>query len=89
VVHYYSKIRPRSARSIGVGLDFGGSPGTRPPIIGNRPCICQFLPHFAPLIFGFEIIPYTAMMNITIRIATPKNSKKFTDFDLKKVTILT
>src|SRR6218665_2861678 len=31
----------------------GGSPGARPPIFENRPCIYQFLPHSALPIFRF------------------------------------
>ena len=39
-----------------------------------------------------KIIPYTAMINVTKSnevIATPINSNKFTDFDLRKVKTLT
>src|SRR6218665_2828811 len=32
----------------GIGVDFGGSPGTCPPIIEKRPCICHFLPPLPP-----------------------------------------
>jgi len=31
-----------------------------------------------------KIIPYSAMMNVAKIIASPINSNKFTDFDLKK-----
>ena len=41
-----------------IGVDFGkfgGSPGTCPPIIENRPCIYHFLSPFAPPIFWFAL----------------------------------
>src|SRR6218665_1667559 len=31
-----------------IGADFGGIPGTFPPIIEKRPCIYHFLPPFSP-----------------------------------------
>jgi len=36
-----------------IDVDFGGSPGTCPPIIEKHPCIYHFLPPSAPQYIGF------------------------------------
>src|SRR6218665_2470929 len=44
-----------------IGVDLGGSPGTCPPIIGNRPCIYYFLPPFPPIFWFAHPIFLTSL----------------------------